>query len=140
MQTQPTMIEWLGKNAGYISAIIGCLSLVLWKPLSLVRKRKKARILAEKSAEAEFKETVLHELSTIKKMFRVTNDEVAQLQCDRLFQAHDYYMDKGYCSTERKQFLCEMFQAYHDKGLNHLSAYYQEDLLKLPDKPPKSSA
>lgn len=115
-------VETSGKLAGSISAIIALMGLVLIKPILTMRKKR----LAKGQEEREFREKVLAGLDGIK-------DDVGDLQCDRLNQAHDYYMDKGFCPTERKGVLCNMYQSYHSKGRNHLSAHYEEDIVSLPD-------
>jgi hypothetical protein len=129
------LLEEFGKNAGYISAIVGCLTLVLWKPVSYAWKKRRAKRQEQEKAAAAFQEKVLSELNDIKTVSLDTRDDVSALQCDRLYQAHDYYMEKGFCPTEKKKFLCDMYEAYHAKGLNHLSEHYYEDIIELPDKP-----
>lgn len=90
---------------------------IFWKPIKVKLAKR-----------GEFQQTVLSKLDSIA-------GDVADLQCDRLNQAHDYYMERGYCPTERKAVLCNMYKSYHGKGRNHLSEHYQEDLLDLPDRP-----
>lgn len=59
------------------------------------------------------------------------------LMGDRLAQAHDHWMQKGYCPPLDKHRLVAMHAAYEKRGLNHLTKTYEQDLLTLPDKPPK---
>ena len=65
-------------------------------------------------------------------------DDIADLQYERLSQAHDFYMDRGWCPTSKKVQLCNMYKSYTGKGRNHLSVHYEKDLLELPDNPPES--
>lgn len=117
------IIEW-GKLAGSVSAIIGLATLIFWKPISKARQRAND----EKKASQSFRSTVLEKLDGI-------GDDVGDLQCDRLNQAHDYYVAKGFCATEKKALLCDMYKSYHGKGRNHLSEHYEKDIMSLPDKP-----
>lgn len=112
------IINDYGKIAASISAIIA-LAILAWKTIKRLLDRR-----------GKFQKEVLAKLDAI-------GDDVADLQCDRLNQAHDYYMDRGYCPTERKAVLCNMYKSYHAKGRNHLSEHYQEELLDLPDRPRK---
>ncbi len=136
---QTTFLEWLGKNAGYISAIIGCVTLLLIKPIiGPLTKRRKEAIAKKENMEKAFQSEVLERLDALKSLVADTGMDVAALQADHLNQAHDYYMEKGYCPTERKEFLCSVYKSYHEKGHNHLSQHYEEDLIRLPDKPPRT--
>lgn len=62
-------------------------------------------------------------------------DDIADLQYERLSQAHDFYMDRGWCPSSKKQMLCQMHKSYAEKGRNHLSKYYENEILGLPDSP-----
>ena len=117
-------IKWLAEYAGYIMAITGCAAALLWKPI----KNAKLRRDAEKQEERKFRSDVLDKLSAI-------TDDVADLQYERLSQAHDFYVDRGWCPTSKKQQLCNMYQSYTAKGRNHLSAHYEREILDLKDKP-----
>lgn len=66
-------------------------------------------------------------------------DDIADLQYERLSQAHDFYMDRGWCPTSKKVQLCNMYKSYTAKGRNHLSAHYEKEILGLPDAPRSES-
>lgn len=66
-------------------------------------------------------------------------DDIADLQYERLSQAHDFYMDRGWCPTSKKVQLCNMYKSYTAKGRNHLSAHYEKEILGLPDAPKAES-
>ena len=117
-------IKWLAEYAGYILAITSCAAALLWKPI----KNAKLRRDAEKQEERKFRSDVLDKLGAI-------TDDVADLQYERLSQAHDFYVDRGWCPTSKKQQLCNMYQSYTAKGRNHLSAHYEREILDLKDKP-----
>ena len=119
-------LEWAAKNAGYIMAISGCITALLWKPTKNYLDRRKA----EKEEECKFRRDVLKKLDEI-------TDDVADLQYERLSQAHDFYIERGWCPTSKKQQLCNMYQSYTAKGRNHLSAHYENDILELRDHPEK---
>ena len=69
------------------------------------------------------------------KPLRVIQADTADLLCDRLTQAHDYHMRKGYCSQGDKSRLCAMHQRYRCLGRNHLVDSFEQDLLDLPEDP-----
>ena len=120
-------MEWInstGAIAGSISAIIGLIMLLLIKPLKALKQRKN---IEEQNAE-RFRKTVLEKLEYIM-------DDVADLQYERLSQAHDFYTERGWCPTSKKNQLCIMYKSYTNKGRNHLSAQYEQEILSLPDNP-----
>lgn len=118
------MLEWLAKYAGYITAICGALGLVLVKPVRAAINRRKEREAAEK----QFRAQVLEKLDAI-------TDDVADLQYERLSQAHDFYTSRGWCPTSKKAQLCNMYKSYTAKGRNHLSHHYEQEILSLADDP-----
>lgn len=120
-------INELGKIAGSISAILALLALVLFNP---IKRRIKAR-KEEKQEQASFRKEVLKKLDAI-------TDDIADLQYERLSQAHDFYTTQGWCPTSKKEQLCEMHKSYRAKGRNHLSRHYEEDIMRLSDKPTAS--
>lgn len=120
-------INDLGKIAGSISAILALLALVLFNP---IKRRIKAR-KEEKQEQADFRKEVLKKLDAI-------TDDIADLQYERLSQAHDFYTTQGWCPTSKKEQLCEMHKSYRAKGRNHLSQHYEEDIMRLADKPTAS--
>ena len=118
------LINELGKVAGSITAIFGLLGLVFFKPLRAHYKRQKRA--AEE--QAKFQKLVLEKLDAI-------TDDIADLQYERLSQAHDFYMAQGWCPTSKKNQLCQMYKSYTAKGRNHLSAHYEAEILNLKDRP-----
>lgn len=118
------LLEWLAKYAGYITAICGALGLILVKPVRAAVKRRKEREAAEK----QFRAQVLEKLDAI-------TDDVADLQYERLSQAHDFYTSRGWCPTSKKAQLCNMYKSYTAKGRNHLSQHYEKEILSLADDP-----
>lgn len=117
-------LKWAAEYAGYIMAIIGCTTAILWKPIKGARTRRNA----EKEEERKFRRDVLNKLDAI-------TDDVADLQYERLSQAHDFYVTRGWCPTSKKQQLCNMYQSYTSKGRNHLSVHYEKEILELKDNP-----
>ena len=110
-----------GKYAGAISAVIGLIGLIAWKPL----KKARAKVRSEKAAQLDFQRQVLDGLKSI-------SEDVGDLQFDRLTQAHDHYLALGYCPSATKQALVKMHKSYRAKGRNHLTDHYEEDILELP--------
>ncbi|MFR9259511.1 MAG: hypothetical protein ACLVMH_11535 [Christensenellales bacterium] len=124
-------MDWInnaGALAGSISAIIALIAALLFKPL----KRMRAARRQDHDAAAEFRRTVLAKLDAI-------NDDVADLQYERLSQAHDFYVGRGWCPTSKKNQLCQMYKSYTAKGRNHLSKYYEQEILALAEEPQERS-
>ena len=124
-------MDWInnaGALAGSISAIIALTAALLFKPL----KRMRAARRQDHDAAAEFRRTVLAKLDAI-------NDDVADLQYERLSQAHDFYVRRGWCPTSKKNQLCQMYKSYTAKGRNHLSKYYEQEILALAEEPQERS-
>ena len=124
-------MDWInnaGALAGSISAIIALIAALLVKPL----KRMRAARRQDHDAAAEFRRTVLAKLDAI-------NDDVADLQYERLSQAHDFYVGRGWCPTSKKNQLCQMYKSYTAKGRNHLSKYYEQEILALAEEPRERS-
>ena len=119
-------IKWLAEYAGHITVIVGCAILIFWKPIKSVHDRRKS----EKEEERKFRKAVMDKLNAF-------GDDIADLQYERLSQAHDFYIDRGWCPTSKKQQLCNMYQSYTAKGRNHLSAHYEREILELSDHPEK---
>ena len=122
------MMEWIieaGKVAGALSAIIALISLLLYKPVIKPRLEKRRK---EKEETEKFRKIVLEKLDGML-------DDIADLQYERLSQAHDFYMERGWCPTSKKMQLCNMYKSYTSKGRNHLSAHYEREILDLADKP-----
>ncbi len=57
------------------------------------------------------------------------------LMGDRLAQAHDYWVKKGYCPKADKRRIVDMHRRYAARGLNHLAEHYEQDILGLPEHP-----
>lgn len=124
-------MDWInnaGALAGSVSAILALAAALLFKPL----KRMRAARRQDHDAAAEFRRTVLAKLDAI-------NDDVADLQYERLSQAHDFYVGRGWCPTSKKNQLCQMYKSYTAKGRNHLSKYYEQEILALAEEPQERS-
>lgn len=117
-------IERAGAIASAVTAVIALGVGLLVKPWRAHKQKKAAR----DKAEADFRAAVLDKLDAL-------NDDVADLQYERLSQAHDFYTGRGWCPTSKKDQLCVMYKSYTAKGRNHLSAHYEQEILGLPDKP-----
>lgn len=120
------IINSAGVLAGSISAIIALLVVAFWRPIKKFRRCKQA----EKNGANEFRKKVLEKLESI-------TSDIADLQYERLSQAHDFYIGRGWCPTSKKNQLCIMYKSYTAKGRNHLSAHYEQDILAQPDEPEK---
>ena len=74
-------------------------------------------------------------IKTVRTDLEIVKGDTCDLLYDRLTQAHDYNMRKGYCSKGDKMRLCAMHTRYRAMGRNHLVDTYEQDLLELPDEP-----
>ena len=122
------MQQWIddwGKAAGSITAILG-LAALLVKP---VRKR-----IQEKKA---FRTELSTSLKHINASLEGLSEDIGDLQYERLSQAQDFYTSRGWCPGAKKEMLCKMHASYRAKGRNHLSEHYEEEILRLADKPPQ---
>lgn len=119
-------MEWL-TNAG---AIAGALATIIGLIIT-VNKILKAAAKRSQEAEKRHKE-VMAEIGNLAKRL---DADIGDLQYERLSQAHDFYLDRGWCPTSKKQQLCNMYKSYTAKGRNHLSQHYEAEILGLPDAP-----
>lgn len=133
-------VQWLeqyGQAAGYISTIFGLVALILVKPIKRwVRKRKEGKE-KERKEKAEFREELRGRLGEITTALGGLSDDIGDLQYERLSQAQDFYTSRGWCPGAKKEMLCKMHASYRAKGRNHLSEHYEEEILRLADKPEK---
>ena len=118
-------INDMGKAAGSVSAILG-LGALLFKP---IRKRMQER--------KAFRDELSTSLKQINRTLEGLSDDIADLQYERLSQAQDFYTSRGWCPGAKKEMLCKMHASYRAKGRNHLSEHYEEEILRLADKPPQ---
>lgn len=139
-------INELGKVAGSITAILGLLALILFTPIKNYFKRKRderrrvkeSNRLAEQKERSEtvaFRSEVRDALSNINKALALLTDDIADLQYERLSQAQEFYTQQGWCPGSKKEMLCQMHKSYRQKGRNHLSEHYEEEILSLDSKP-----
>lgn len=133
-------MQWLeqyGEAAGYISTILGLMALILVKPIKRwVRKRKEGKE-KERKEKAEFREELRSRLGEITTALGGLSDDIGDLQYERLSQAQDFYTSRGWCPGAKKEMLCKMHASYRAKGRNHLAEHYEEEILRLADKPEK---
>ena len=126
-----------GEAAASISAILALLGLVFFKPAKKwikARKFKKAEAAKEQKA---FRTELRQSLEKITTMLDSLSDDIGDLQYERLSQAQDFYTSRGWCPGAKKEMLCKMHASYRARGRNHLSEHYEEEILRLADKPPQ---
>ena len=126
-----------GKVAGSISAILALLGLVFFTPVKKrikARKAKKAEAVKEQKA---FRAELRQSLEKITAVLNGLSDDIGDLQYERLSQAQDFYTSRGWCTGAKKEMLCKMHASYRARGRNHLSEHYEEEILRLADKPPQ---
>lgn len=118
------LIQQAGAIAGAISSVLALVTVVLVRP---IRSR-------QKKAEEQQQEQAKFRVELMKKLDAVI-DDIGDLQYERLSQSHDFYMDRGWCPASKKDQLCNMHKSYIAKGRNHLTQYYEQELLSLPTEP-----
>lgn len=126
-----------GQVAASISAILALLGLVFFKPAKKwikARKSKKAEAAKEQKA---FRTELRQSLEKITTGLDGLSDDIGDLQYERLSQAQDFYTSRGWCPGAKKEMLCKMHASYRARGRNHLSEHYEEEILRLADKPPQ---
>lgn len=130
------LINEAGKIAGSVTAVLALISLIFFTPVkNRIHRRKKKReeeILERKKFQYE----VTTSLDRINHSLDGLIDDVGDLQYERLSQAQDFYTSRGWCTGAKKEMLCKMHKSYRNKGRNHLSEHYEEEIMRLPDKPP----
>lgn len=123
--TPANIISW-GQVASAIAAILALASLILIKPLRAAAKRRRDAEASRKQFQAD----VLAKLDLLA-------GDIGDLQYERLAQAYDFYMDRGWCPASKKEQLCQMHRSYKAKGRNHLTDMYEADILALSERPQK---
>ena len=112
--------KWITVIAGVITAVYGVIKLIA-KPLKSIDQKI---------------DTVDAKVAAVDKKVDVVQDDVADIQCHLLNQAHDAHMETGWCNRDEKDRLTEMCTKYTTRGRNHLRERYIDTLVKLPEKPP----
>lgn len=120
-----------GDIAKAISAIIALLAVVLFKPVRAAIKHHRQ----ERQEQREFRTLMKDKLNRIDDRINALVDDMGDMQYERLAQAHDFYTSQGWCPSTTKQQLCQMHQSYKQKGRNHLSDSYEDEILKLREHP-----
>ena len=131
------LLDNAGQVAASISAILALLGLVFFTPVKKrikARKAKKAEAVKEQKA---FRAELRQSLEKITTVLDGLSDDIGDLQYERLSQAQDFYTSRGWCPGAKKEMLCKMHASYRARGRNHLSEHYEEEILRLADKPEK---
>lgn len=81
---------------------------------------------------------ISNELQSLKKTINSMQEDVADVLGERLGQAYHHYMKIGWCTQQEKQYYIDMHARYSAHGHNHLAEKYEEDLIALPERPPKN--
>lgn len=76
-------------------------------------------------------------MAAMAKTMETVQEDTADILCDRLNWAHDYHVAKGWCPKADKARLVGMHARYAEMGRNHLVECYAEDILELPEQPPR---
>ena len=60
------------------------------------------------------------------------NAGIQALLRDRIIQAHNYYLDKGYCPIYAKENVKRMYDAYHALGGNDVATHLKDEMIDMP--------
>lgn len=124
-----------GEAAASISAILALLGLVFFKPVKRRLKTRKANKEKAIKEQKAFRTELRQSLEKITTVLDGLSDDIGDLQYERLSQAQDFYTSRGWCPGAKKEMLIKMHKSYRSRGRNHLSEHYEEEILRLPDKP-----
>lgn len=130
------LINEAGRIAGSVTAVLALISLIFFTPVKNRIHRRKKKREEEISERKKFQYEVTTSLDRINHSLDGLIDDVGDLQYERLSQAQDFYTSRGWCTGAKKEMLCKMHKSYRNKGRNHLSEHYEEEIMRLPDKPP----
>ena len=126
-----------GRWPGPYPRSLPCWGLFFFTPVKKrikARKAKKAEAIKEQKA---FRAELRQSLEKITTVLDGLSDDIGDLQYERLSQAQDFYTSRGWCPGAKKEMLCKMHASYRARGRNHLSEHYEEEILRLADKPPQ---
>lgn len=81
---------------------------------------------------------IIKVLKDLRNALTSIEDDLGLLQRERLQSGHAIYIEIGYCPSGEKEVLDEIFQRYKKKELNHFTQKQFDDIMKLPEHPPRS--
>lgn len=106
------------------------------KQMEQLASMRKSQEKAEKELRDEI-DRVNSKIDILTKGLAGSQDDIADLLGERLYEMHCRFSERGWCSAADKHRYVEMHQRYSARGHNHLTEKYEEDLLNLPDHPQK---
>lgn len=146
-------LKTVGDAAGAIITCISLATIILFNPIKkriqahreakkLERQKAEQARAEERAEEIAFRKEIRESLARLEKDIRqvaqqteIDDEDIGDLQYERLSQAHEFYIRQGWCPGSKKEMLCQMHKAYRARHRNHLSEHYEEDILALPDRP-----
>lgn len=85
-----------------------------------------------------FRRTVLTALEELKQGQRELEDYNAAMLRERLESAYTVYVkEMGWCPSGQKRMVLQLFEIYEEKGWNHLSDCYKQEITDLPESKEK---
>ena len=110
--------------AGAIAAIYGWIVKPFKKQIELDKKQ------SEKIDE------LIVKVDNLEKKVEANQAEYVR---DRLQTLHNRYCSElGWASAEEKRRVIDWYEEYCKRGYNHLAKSYAEDIIRLPEQPPKN--
>ena len=110
---------------------------LLWKVLKPVRDRR----IREKEEVAAYRARNAATLDRLEQKMDKEEEDIAYLQRYELKQAHAQLMVRGWCSTEEKAAVLDLYDHYSgERKRNSLVDSYRRDIESLPNEPHKGGA
>lgn len=118
----------IGAVAGAQSATIA----FLWKPCRAMHERRRK----EKADLAAYREGVANAIERLEKKMDNEEEDIAYLQRYEQKQAHAQLMVRGWCSSEEKAAVLDLYDHYSgERKRNSLLESYRRDIDSLPSTP-----
>ncbi len=126
--------QWLFGAKDFLTAIValvGAIAVIYgWVVRPFKKQAELDRIQGKKIDE------LIDSVKELKERF--DNHQVEYVR-DRLQTLHERHVNElGWASAEEKRRIIDWYDKYREKGYNHLSSTYAQDILNLPEKPPKA--
>jgi Flp pilus assembly protein TadB len=109
--------------------------LAVWKTH---RQQRRDAIAATLKADKEYRQSVLNKLDTLDNRLSGVDSSIAELQRDNIERAHCMFvLEHKYCPSGMKSAILDMYESYRSRGYNHIAESRIQEILDLPEYPPR---